>query len=207
MKCREILTVLITYRDRIIELLELNHQEDTIITTASEYSFITITITQNNNPSIIMRFELTDNSAKIESIYSDDKTIETRTKTKVGSTTWPGFKTITSVQVPLPNNIIEQLESADNIASLVVNCATGDDYRPGNFSKIILAGKHIELQQINYMNAKSLDHKNDYSLRSLVFRIALIGDSKMITEFADRSSVNNRQCGERIKAALDWSPH
>ncbi|HEX8060935.1 MAG TPA: hypothetical protein VF473_08365, partial [Cyclobacteriaceae bacterium] len=79
-------------------------------------------------------------------------------------------------------------------------------YWPGNFSKILLANKYIELQQVNYMNARSLDHKDNYSLRSLVFRISLADSSKMITEFTDRSSQNNRICGDRIKAALDWMP-
>ncbi|MEJ0031007.1 MAG: hypothetical protein WDO15_11800 [Bacteroidota bacterium] len=70
---------------------------------------------------------------------------------------------------------------------------------------MMLGPNHIELQQVNYMNARSLDHKDDYSLRSLVFRISLDGNQKMITEFTDRSSQNNRECGERIKTALDWT--
>lgn len=203
MNCQEILTVLQAYRDKMIELLELNHKKDLSITTSSEYTFITVTITQNNDPHTTIRFEVADNSSKAENIHSSDPDI----KTKVESTTWPGLKTNNQIKLSLSSEIIQQIGAADNIASLAVNCTAGDNYYPGNFSKVILAPNHIELQQINYMNAKSLDHKNDYSLRSLVFRILLSGSSKMITEFTDRSSANKRHCGDNIKAALDWLPH
>jgi hypothetical protein len=115
------------------------------------------------------------------------------------------FRSTGTTDLPWTNEIIQQIETADNIAGAAVNCTVGDDYSPGNFSKVLLGPNHIELQQVNYMNARSLDHKDDYSLRSLVFRISLEGNKKMITEFTDRSSQNNRECGERIKAALDWT--
>jgi hypothetical protein len=166
MNCQEILSMLISYRARIVELFGVDEKDLTI---SSEYYFISVA-----GPEIQISFK---------------------------------YKQADSKQLPWGDDILKQIDAADNIAGLALNCTKGDEYWPGNFSKVILAANHIELQQVNYMNARSSDHKDDYSLRSLVFRIPLSGDEKMITEFTDRSSLNNRQCGERIKAAIDWSPH
>ena len=203
MSCQEILIVLAGYRSKMIELLKPGQKNDLNITASSEYSFITINITESDNHYATIRFEISDNTAKIESIHATEQHIQATVK----SQTWPGLKSNNPEKLSWSGEIIQQVDAADNIASLTVNCTRGDDYHPGNFSKVLLSENHIELQQINYMNAKSLDHKNDYSLRSLVFRIPLTGSTKMITEFTDRSSENNRHCGERIKAAIDWSPH
>ncbi|MEI9918912.1 MAG: hypothetical protein WDO14_08910 [Bacteroidota bacterium] len=194
MKCQEILTVLVSYRDKVAELLSAE-QSDVIV--SSGYSFIIVNI---DRADIDLTFEVTDKSSKLIEIFPPDPGLQTM----FGSQQWPELKA-SPTQHPWSNEIIKNLETADNIASLAVNCTTGDNYGPGNFSKILLSSHHIELQQVNYMNAKSLDHKDDYSLRSLVFRIPLSGNTKMITEFTDRSSQNNRECGERIKAALDWT--
>lgn len=144
MKCQEILTLLVSYRDRIIDLLELNQKD------------IFITISQNNEPLITIRLPALQHLRKTDSIYSDNKSFENAAKTKIEAATWPGFQTNTPTRFPWSNDILQQLESADSIASLAVNCTAGDDYYPGNFSKVILSQHHIELQQINYMDAKSL---------------------------------------------------
>jgi hypothetical protein len=147
----------------------------------------------------------------VELFDVDEKSISLSGEYSFIKVTGPGidisfeFKSKGTSVLPWPDAVLQQIDTADNIASVALNCTAGDDYRPGNFSKVLLAANHIELQQVNYMNAKSLDHKNDYSLRSLVFRISVKGDTKMITEFTDRSSQNNRECGERVKAALDWT--
>jgi len=193
----QILSVLLAYRECLVKLLKLNPED---IMVASEYSFITVNITQ-----CYIRFTITDAGAELESIYSDDKAIEAAFKEKIESETWPGLKSM-KIQLPWSKQVIQQLETADNIASIAMNCVAGDEYRPGNFSKILLNHNFIELHQVNYMNAKSLNHKNNYSLRSLVFRISLEKATKMITEFTDRSSQNNRHCGEKIRAAIDWTP-
>jgi hypothetical protein len=117
-------------------------------------------------------------------------------------------------KIYLNEGISDYLTIADTIASQAVNCASGDDYRPGNFSRISVSDDSIILSQINYMNSRSIDHKNDYSLRKLEVLIPLtvmesndslydyrIGD--MLIEFSDRSSPNNRQCGKAIKEQIE----
>jgi hypothetical protein len=64
------------------------------------------------------------------------------------------------------------------------------------------------------MNAKSLDHKQDYSLRNLVFTIPFKPETinnrllqtyqvgRMIVEFSDNSSENNKACGQKVIEAL-----
>lgn len=111
-------------------------------------------------------------------------------------------------------SVTEYLAIADAIAKRAHYCVKGDDYRPGYFSEIIITDEDIILSQVNHMNAKSLDHKNDYSLRKLEFTIPLIlkernvsrydyriGD--MLIEFSDSSSPNNKSCGEAIKEQIE----
>lgn len=203
MSSQEILATLLEYRTKLADVLGIDAGN---ISISSEYSFITVNIAENGKPAINFRFQIADRSVKIYSIHCDDKSTEADVNSKLLSTNWPGFQK-NSTPLPWSTDITQQLEAIDNIASLALNCTAGDDYHPGNFSKILLTSTSIELQQINYMKAKSLDHKNDYSLRSLVFRLPLSGNGKLITEFNDRSSDNNRHCGDRIKAALDWLPH
>lgn len=105
------------------------------------------------------------------------------------------------------DDILQYLRIADDIARQVHNCAAGDHYSPGNFSRISMEDGKIILSQVNHMNSKSLAHKENYSLRSLEFIIPTasrkismydykIGD--MLINFSDRSSANNKQCGEKI---------
>lgn len=103
----------------------------------------------------------------------------------------------------------QYLNIADEIAKHGYMCARGDDYRPGYFSEIKLDENEIILSQINHWNARSIDHKNDYHLRNLEFKIPYAmtesrlgyGAEKigrMIVEFSDRSSKNNKGCGDNI---------
>jgi hypothetical protein len=105
--------------------------------------------------------------------------------------------------------VTKYLAIADGIAGPARNCTHGDDYRPGNFSEISVDEDFIILSQINHMNAKSLAHKEDYSLRDLVFTIPLgearkrqAFDDVMIGEMqvamSDLSSAPNRSCGAAI---------
>lgn len=190
---REIIEILAHYRARVIDVFGLD--VTTVITVASAYGFIIVDFN-----GIHLQFDIAPAGAKLNHFHPPDESI----KRRIESTSWPGLDS--SWKEEFPAHIIKQLTTADSVASLATNCTVGDSYRPGNFSKIIYADSHIELQQVNYMNAKSLDHKDNYSLRSLVFRISLKSTGKMITEFNDRSSENNRHCGERIQAALDWLP-
>lgn len=160
MKSQEILSILDQYRTRVVEVLGAELKTD--ITATSAYSFIIITAGE-----IHIQFEISETSSKLQSCHNISKEAEK----KIRSLTWPGLNEATAH--PFSERIVKQLTTADSVASLGLNCTTGDSYRPGNFSKVIYTKNNIELQQVNYMNAKSLDHKHDYSLRSLVFRIAL----------------------------------
>jgi len=111
----------------------------------------------------------------------------------------------------------EYLSIADRIAALALNKNTGDNYRPGLYSNIEITEASIILSQINHMNSRSLNHKQGYSLRDLIFTIplgnkktpqatSLSGDYSigiMHVSFSDRSSANNREAGDAIKAMLE----
>jgi hypothetical protein len=101
------------------------------------------------------------------------------------------------------------LTIADEIAKQAHHFSAGDDYRPGYYSEIALNDNGIVLKQINHWNARSIDHKKDYTLRNLEFYISLTEDKpklsfqqeyigKMIVLFSDRSSENKKRCADRI---------
>jgi hypothetical protein len=101
------------------------------------------------------------------------------------------------------------LTIADEIAKQAHHFSAGDDYRPGYYSEIALNDNGIVLKQINHWNARSIDHKKDYTLRNLEFYISLTEDKpklsfqqeyigKMIVLFSDSSSEHNKKSGNRI---------
>lgn len=101
------------------------------------------------------------------------------------------------------------LNIADSIASLALHCNTGDNYRPGYYSAIIIEKHEVVLQQINHMHSRSIDHKDNYHLRNLEIRIPFHGSptkpsrfdyqiGDMGISFSDASSKNNKACGDRI---------
>lgn len=191
MNCQEILTILQAYRDQAIKVFGLDQDE---IEVSSAYSFIIIEARD-----LKVQFEVDQKSPKIYELYPDNQSI----RVKIESAQWPTFNSPSNKEI-LSEEIIKNLSLADSIAALAYNCTSGDDYRPGNFSKIILTENEIELQQINHMNAKSLDHKKDYSLRSLIFKIDRKNPKeKMSIEFRDNSSANNKSCGDAIQKAID----
>jgi hypothetical protein len=126
----------------------------------------------------------------------------------------PGGST-PSDHVPYPKEMDVYLNIAENIARRAHHCASGDDYYPGYFSAIIIQSEGIKLEQINHYNARSLAHKNDYSLRSLTFFIPYqnakapklrFGEEcigAMHVQFSDNSSENNKLCGNRIREQID----
>lgn len=111
--------------------------------------------------------------------------------------------------------VLRYLDIADEIAKKGYLCSAGDDYRPGYFSEIIVRDKSIVLRQVNHWNSRSIDHKNDYHMRDLEFLIPLhpteekkssihyndqIGE--MLIHFSDRSSKNNKHCGDAIQEEI-----
>src|SRR5690606_14715336 len=180
----------------------------------SQYSFITIDIKGSDQLFGQLRFEVTTDEGKLTSCFCKDDALQKMITTKVESKTWSGWTSPSSTVLPYSQQVLSSMEIADSIAALAKNCTRGDEYRPGNFSKVMLTSNLIRLEQVNHMNAKSLAHKKDYSLRSLVFTIPLESNSPdersfhgykigiMTANFSDNSSENIRPCGDKIVAEL-----
>lgn len=205
-----------TYRLRLLNILSSFGHTDLVLDVANQYSFITVEIKKSGDPFAHLRFEITDESGKVVSAYSEDRLVQNELNNKIQLEKWPGWTSPTPIDVSYSHQVLQALETADSISTLTVNCARGDNYRPGNFSKISITRDHIKLEQINHMNAKSLSHKHDYCLRNLVFTIPLQSNLRkherdlgkyqvgiMSVEFWDRSSENNRACGQKVTAALE----
>ncbi|HMJ69780.1 MAG TPA: hypothetical protein VK508_12840 [Cyclobacteriaceae bacterium] len=197
MQCEEIITILLQYQERLIELFP---GSDIQINIASQYSFIVADISKGDERYVHLKFEIGEGSGRLNDIYCEDRTLTEDLENKMDTVEWPGLTSTVLKAFPYPAKIKEQVEVADKIAALAVNFTDGDNYRPGNFSKVLLTEDYIELSQVNHMNAKSLAHKEDYSLRSLVFTIPF--DGSMSVKFSDRSSQNNRVCGDKIEQWL-----
>jgi hypothetical protein len=110
--------------------------------------------------------------------------------------------------------IRDYITIADTIAKEAYLYSSGDDYRPGNFSEIMVDDDIITLRQINRHNSRSIDHKDNYTMRDLEFLIPLntvilkpsfedecIGN--MVIRFSDRSSTKNKQAGDQIRKKID----
>jgi hypothetical protein len=186
---------------------------------SSAYNSITIElnqITQDDdygNLYIKILFELEKDLVVLKEVYCVDKArkpfIETLVVADQNANKNQWKPNSLRDDLPYDSTIMRYLSVADNIALRAMNCASGDDYYPGAFSKVMITDKNIILSQINHMNAKSLDHNDNYSLRDLEFFIPVttlkddtnrhdytIGD--MLINFSDRSSKNNKTCGDAI---------
>ena len=222
MKAKDILNNLIPYQHLLNEIFQqesmyIKEKKSTANLTKSisiAYSFITMELRDSENDNLYceITFELRNNAAPSSKIYCTDPTrvkeIE-KIINKDSTIDKNTFAQSSSGSIYLNKTITEYLTIADEIAGQAYNCAAGDDYRPGMFSEIILEDFSIKLNQINHMNAKSLAHKEDYSLRRLEFIIPIqepilnrpycdykIGD--MLIYFSDSSSKNNKACGNAI---------
>lgn len=214
MTCQQITIILLAYRSLMLKILSEQEHADLSLDVISQYSFVTIEIKKSHQFFCQVRFEVTDNEGKLLSFYCEDDSLQSILTTKIESKNWPGWTSTSSIDLPYSQHVLSSMEIADSIAALSKNCTRGDEYRPGNFSKVMLDSNLIKLEQINHMNAKSLNHKNNYSLRSLVFTIPLEGnlanenglhDYKigiMTATFSDSSSRNNKSCGDKIVAEL-----
>jgi hypothetical protein len=162
-------------------------------------------------------FELADPGSLLNELYCEDESRiplleELIHKNKlIGKEVWP---TEMPSGVYYNEKVSRYLGIADAIAKRAENCAAGDGYHPGYFSNIFVNDERIVLSQVNHMNAKSLDHKKDYSLRNLKFTIPLtINQSdvpsfdyqigEMLIEFSDRSSERNLFCGDAILEQIE----
>ena len=236
MKAIDILSNLKPYTNLLNEILTcekpiLQNKKDfttTSVCVRSQYGFITLELhylsTNTNNQAKAtktlyceIKFEKTlENKMVVSSLYCEDnsrtKTIEKLIKNDTIITTvlWEEKP---KTDFYLNKEITQYILIADSIANLSQNCASGDNYQPGNFSEISIDNEFIILSQVNHMNAKSLKHKNNYSIRNLVFTIPLTDKGKkisffdqqigsMVVEFSDNSSENNKPCGNAIKEKI-----
>ena len=214
MTCHQIIVKLLVYRQQLFSIMSLPDHIGLEIDVTSEYAFITTKVINGGQPFAQIRFQLTDEAGKLVSIFCDSDAMQKSLAEKIERENWPGWQASASIETKFPEQVLQAMNSADSIAALVTNCTRGDDYRPGNFSKISASERRIKLEQINHMNSRSLSHKDNYSLRQLVFTINLdsspvnepgrgeyqIGIMKV--EFSDHSSANNRICGDKVIAEL-----
>ena len=159
-----------------------------------------------------VRFEIVNDKIVLKEVYHEKPlrntaiVLSVQSNKKISDVSW-------QTKVEHPASYLEYLQyltAADQIASLAMNCASGDNYRPGFYSQIEIGEEYIWLTQNNHMNSRSLDHKENYSMRKLKFWIPLIEHPEqtrmfdytidaMKLEFSDHSSANNRACGDRIE--------
>jgi hypothetical protein len=215
MICQEILTKLVMYQLQLMKIFSAEAQADLSIEISSQYAFVVVDVSKASKPYVHLKFVVDGTNGILQEVYSESKSTQADIKSKVEAQKWPGLQANNGFELPFTGEVLTSIKTADSIASLAVNCTTGDNYHPGNFSKVMLTKDLIELSQINFMNSRSLDHKSDYSLRSLVFTIPLRKDTalkekfgqrkmgNMIVEFEDRSSQNNRHCGDRIAGEIE----
>jgi hypothetical protein len=109
--------------------------------------------------------------------------------------------------------VVRYLTIADDIAKSAHQCSAGDNYSPGYYSEISVEEDRIVLRQINRLNSRSLDHRDDYHMRDLEFFIPLqVLEEKassydfridnMFINFSDMSSKNNKGCGQQVMAKI-----
>ncbi len=176
-----------------------------------EYSFITLDLDSTAGLHCSVMFEFRNRAVSLKEVYAANKDRTAHINKLISTCKIDQYIWEESPQNPhfYPPVILQYLASADAIAGKAFNCTHGDNYYPGYFSKTKITDNEIVLSQINHMNSKSLDHKTNYSLRELEFIIPLtsidrsvsldetkIGD--MLVHFSDRSSSNNKNCGELI---------
>ena len=175
------------------------------------YSFIELSLKQDELLYAQAVFEISQDQAVLQKVYVSDRSREQQLEASIrNNKALKDFRWTVAGAHATQNELVVArcLAAADAIARRAVNCAHGDDYRPGCYNSVLVSDTEIVLSQINHMNAKSLKHKNDYCLRNLVFTIPLIEHVQvklsdlqlgpMRISFSDSSSANNLRCGEAI---------
>jgi hypothetical protein len=186
------------------------------------YSFITLKLDiSNKQPGqdkystqlyLQCTFQIDEQRTLCTEVYCHDADREDEVKNFIlQRTPAAGYPWNTSLNRKTYNReIVYYIAIADKIAKKGYSCSSGDNYKPGYFSEIIIEENRIILKQINHWNSRSIFHKDDYHLRDLEFFIPLCADSKqestnhdfqigqMRIRFSDRSSENNRHCGNAI---------
>jgi hypothetical protein len=231
MNAIDILNNLKVFQDLLTELhlhevSSLQQKKDFVKLTKSlenAYSFIRLELTTvfkveeqsdetNERLCAKVEFELKGERVLLKEIYCEDNSRVSSLKellARSGIVSNFSWKVRPAAHPYYSERISNYLKIADSIANRAVNCATGDDYSPGNFSRLFIDDENIVLSQVNYMNSRSRDHRDDYSLRKLEFTIPLRtieqpvarGDyqlGEMLIDYSDGSSKNNKACGNAI---------
>ncbi|MEP6736816.1 MAG: hypothetical protein ABJA70_14935 [Chryseolinea sp.] len=148
-------------------------------------------------------------------IHCLDKDLELLTRNHAHPVSYNTYRKVPVVLEQLfTEEVMDSVKIADDIAKQCYQSNSGDHYFPGYFSEILLSRHGIVLSQINKWNSRSIDHKNDYTMRALQFTIPYdevqiqnlefeeenIG--RMRIKFSDLSSNNNRWCGDLIREKI-----
>ena len=160
------------------------------------------------------QFEIENNKVSLSSLYCEDPTREVELKKFIEHhAPVAGFPSTTNFN-NYHQDVLQYFTIADEIAKPAVLCSAGDDYRPGYYSEIIVEEEKVILRQVNWHNAKSSAHKDNYTMRKLEFLIPTKGqqlkpsfDSEnlgsMIVNFQDSSSNQNTSCGDKIRVKIE----
>lgn len=172
---------------------------------------------EGHSPALYLQatFEINENKLEHTGLYCEKRDREPEIAQRIQQSKPPaGFLwSIEKRDVFYSDSVIHYLTIADTIAREAAQCSSGDDYRPGYYSEIVLEDERIHLKQINHWNARSIDHRDNYFLRNLEFDIPLqpvatrssalhdtLGDMQIY--FSDRSSDKNKDCGNKIQEQI-----
>jgi hypothetical protein len=215
---QDYISLLNTIRDRQVSA---NPGQEFIPTVSLSYNNINLKLDTRNGANennvaatlyLKCAFEIDQEKVFNTEVYCENKGAEADLKEFILHHTPPaGYPWNTQPKANLYDEaLLSYISSADRIAKPGHDCASGDRYAPGYYSNMIVTENSIVLEQINRWNSKSLDHKNDYHMRDLKIFIPLTPRKKkesgfeefqlgkMSVFFSDRSSKNNRSCGDAI---------
>ncbi len=219
LKTVDLTNTLHIFQARLSGFILLLNDESATFRVSSILSYKTLVFKIERNESLYVQatFQYDEKTSSLTDLYSKDSNVEAllapHFKSIISST--PEHLIATENYEPLSEGVSIYLKIAESIAKQAYLCTSGDDYSPGYFSKIVLNAEGVLLEQINYKNSRSLAHKEDYSLRDLTFFIPYdlqkLGKAgfedeyigAMRISFSDRSSANNRNCGDKIRLQID----
>lgn len=222
MTALEIVHILKAYKKYLIQLqaqeVQRHPEYEYSYEVSLSYTFITLKVFRKNTDStratlcIQITFRIENHVIGLTDFFHADKidTLPITEKIKSNTSLHNVFFAVTETANQLSDETITYLDTADRISQHAVNMYHGDSYWPGNYSNVKLTADTITLEQINHMNSRSINHKDNYSLRDLVFQIPLQNTvvlkqsydarllGRMVVSFSDRSSQNNRAAGDGI---------
>lgn len=227
MTALEIVRILYPFQEYVIQLLHIEAEGqpdyEYSYSVSLSYTFITLKVFRGAKDStdkilhIQIIFRIEHNKIVLSEIFHTDKidvlplTEEIKSNTLLHNIS---FAAPQKTDEYLSDETITYLSTADRISQHAVNMYSGDSYWPGNYSSVKLTADIIKLEQINHMNSRSTNHKDNYSLRDLIFQIPLqktaslkqsyddVFIGNMLVSFSDRSSQNNRAAGDAIQEQI-----